>query len=274
MEGAHLPVQYLVLQLPPVLLAAVVHQNVQGGAPQLQLPHPVLQSGGGHHDEVRPILLLLLEVCEERDGLDRLAQTHLVRQDPVHLLLVHHRQPVEANQLVGGQLEAVVECGRLLLDVALGILAPRDQLGDYLLHTVGDALALRHEAADHTPHVQHILGTIQQGGRHSLDRLHLEHERLPGLVGTVLHDHLRLLLGAAGNGTQFVKCGRVEEVGDRATGLRLGGRLVLSATGVAVVGRAVDVLVAVVLVVALVVCLGPLALLAAAAPLLLGAGLP
>lgn len=50
-----------------------------------------------------------LEMGEEGDDLYCLAQTHLIGQDPIHLLGVEHSQPVETHQLVRCQGEAATE---------------------------------------------------------------------------------------------------------------------------------------------------------------------
>lgn len=64
---------------------------------------------------MRPFSLVgFLEMCEERDDLHRLAEAHLIGQDPIHLLGVEHGQPVEAHHLVRCQGEAAREVIRNL----------------------------------------------------------------------------------------------------------------------------------------------------------------
>ena len=77
---------------------------LEGGTPLLDLHLPVEHHGGGDDDEVRaPHALLAGEVREEGDGLDGLAEPHLVGEDPVEEALVQRHQPVEADVLVLAQ---------------------------------------------------------------------------------------------------------------------------------------------------------------------------
>ena len=49
----------------------------------------------GHYDEEGPIdALVLHEVRDERDGLDGLAQAHLVSQDAIQVVVVQGHQPL------------------------------------------------------------------------------------------------------------------------------------------------------------------------------------
>ena len=50
---------------------------------------------GWHDDEMWTLVPHFFEVREEGDGLDRLAEAHLVGQDAVQGLLVHQDQPVQ-----------------------------------------------------------------------------------------------------------------------------------------------------------------------------------
>ena len=60
------------------------HKYLEGGTPLLDLHLPVEHDGGGDDDQVgAPHALLAGEVCEQGDGLDGLAQSHLVGEDPV-----------------------------------------------------------------------------------------------------------------------------------------------------------------------------------------------
>jgi len=66
--------------------------------------HPVGERGERHDDEVGPVdLLLLHQVGDQRDGLDGLAQAHLVGQDAVQVVVVEGDEPLEALDLVGLQ---------------------------------------------------------------------------------------------------------------------------------------------------------------------------
>ena len=54
---------------------------------------------------------------QEGDGLNGLAQSHLICQDAVQRLFVHQDQPVEADHLVHAQLEVGVQGGGLGLQL-------------------------------------------------------------------------------------------------------------------------------------------------------------
>lgn len=71
------------------------------------------EGGCGDDDEVRTVgchLPGLLEVCQECDDLDGLAEPHLVRQDAAQVLRVHHIQPVQTHHLVRHQLHPSITC--------------------------------------------------------------------------------------------------------------------------------------------------------------------
>ena len=53
-----------------LVLLPVVVEDLERGAPLAQLDAPVLHRGGGHDDEVRPLVAHLLEVGQEGDRLD------------------------------------------------------------------------------------------------------------------------------------------------------------------------------------------------------------
>lgn len=89
----------------PLLLAvlggAEVGHDLEGRTPSLKLDFPVHEDGGGYDDEVRPPDALLdSQMGQQRNGLDGLAQTHLVCQDAVHPPIVQCRHPVHTEQLV------------------------------------------------------------------------------------------------------------------------------------------------------------------------------
>lgn len=53
-----------------------------------------------YDDEEGPVdALVLHEVCDERDGLDGLSQTHLVGQDAVQVVVVQGHQPLQTLDL-------------------------------------------------------------------------------------------------------------------------------------------------------------------------------
>ena len=78
------------------------HVEVRGELLGLGRPH-------GHHgarrdhEERRPLGPGLARVGEEREGLDGLAQAHVVGQDPAEVLLPQEREPAQALLLVGAQ---------------------------------------------------------------------------------------------------------------------------------------------------------------------------
>ncbi len=81
--------------LLPLLEGAKVREDLEGWTPFLQLVLPVEHDRGGYDDQVwAPVPLLAGQVCQERDGLHRLAQTHLVSQDAIESPFVHGHQPV------------------------------------------------------------------------------------------------------------------------------------------------------------------------------------
>lgn len=54
----------------------------------------------GHDDEEGAVdALVLHEVGDEADGLDGLAQTHLISQDPIQVVVVQRHQPLQALDL-------------------------------------------------------------------------------------------------------------------------------------------------------------------------------
>lgn len=65
------------------------HTHLDSWCPLLKLEGPVGDGGEGDDDEVRAVVFLVLdEVGEQRNGLDRLAQPHLVGQDAVQVVVV------------------------------------------------------------------------------------------------------------------------------------------------------------------------------------------
>ena len=87
----------------------------------MKLPRPVEDQGGGRHDDGRrAVLFHRVHALDGGDGLHRLAQAHLIRQDAAHLQVVHHHQPLVAHGLVllealhGGRRRLVAEAGHLL----------------------------------------------------------------------------------------------------------------------------------------------------------------
>ena len=65
-----------------------------GGAPTLELVLPVLQCRLGHNDQERPVLVLVVfDKAEHGDGLQRFAQAHFVRQNPIDSFVLELDQP-------------------------------------------------------------------------------------------------------------------------------------------------------------------------------------
>lgn len=70
----------------------------------------------GHNNEVGSIEPLVLhEVRDEGDSLDGFSKTHLVRQDPVQVIVVEGNQPLQTFNLTDK--EATVRRGESLSDV-------------------------------------------------------------------------------------------------------------------------------------------------------------
>ena len=62
---------------------------------------PIVQGTSGcYHQEGSPYAVRLRNVGQKCEGLDRLPQAHLIRQDPVDALVVQGAQPVHPLQLV------------------------------------------------------------------------------------------------------------------------------------------------------------------------------
>ena len=82
-------------------VARVQLDGAQLRAEALELGHPRGEHRERRDDQVRPADALdELEVGEEGDGLQRLAQAHLVREDGIDAAPVHAHQPAQPAQLV------------------------------------------------------------------------------------------------------------------------------------------------------------------------------
>ena len=74
--------QHFLLETVTLRLGAVERDGAQGGAPSLRLRDPRGEDGQWTHHEVRPALVSrVAEVLEEREHLQRLAETHVVAED-------------------------------------------------------------------------------------------------------------------------------------------------------------------------------------------------
>lgn len=83
-----------------------VGDDVKIGSPQLELPLPIDYGGERDADQKRALAVaLLVERVEKGDGLDGLAQAHLVGEDGVGAVAPRVAQPVESLQLVRVQLQ-------------------------------------------------------------------------------------------------------------------------------------------------------------------------
>lgn len=104
-----------------LLLVALEKHNVEPGHPALKLARPVLKRTLGHNHEMGTMdALVKLEVAEEGDGLQRLAESlgrsvmpakprthHLVGEDAVDSVVVQPDHPVESLHLVLAHLTAL-----------------------------------------------------------------------------------------------------------------------------------------------------------------------
>ena len=97
--------EVLLAQRLAALAVALQLEDLERRAPTRALVRPVRKRRLGRDDQVRAgDLARLLEVTQERDGLQRLAKPHLIRKDPVDPLLVQLDQPVQALELVRAHL--------------------------------------------------------------------------------------------------------------------------------------------------------------------------
>jgi hypothetical protein len=103
----------------PLLAGAVELDGLDDGAPAPELGQPVVQRGLGHDHHVGARdAAELAQVGQQRDGLQRLAQPHLVGQDAVDPVVVQVDEPVEALQLVLAHLAVRDDGGLRLQPVA------------------------------------------------------------------------------------------------------------------------------------------------------------
>ena len=101
--GVALAAQELAAHLRALLLRPVVDDGVHAGCPLRELVLPVVQRRERADDHEGPGHVVLLQVREQRDGLHRLAQPHLVAQDPVEAVLIEADQPVNAHLKARGR---------------------------------------------------------------------------------------------------------------------------------------------------------------------------
>mmetsp|Transcript_5126 Transcript_5126/g.14694 ORF Transcript_5126/g.14694 Transcript_5126/m.14694 type:complete len:252 (-) Transcript_5126:407-1162(-) len=91
--------------LRSLLGRAVIGEQLERRTPSFKLHLPVEHHRSWHDDQMRaPVAALARQPRQERDCLDGLAETHLVRQDTVQMLVVQGHQPVQTNVLILTQL--------------------------------------------------------------------------------------------------------------------------------------------------------------------------
>ncbi len=90
------------------VLVAHVGDDVELGGPEGELPLPVDEGGEGDGDEEGAAgVALLVEGVEEGDGLDGLAEAHLVGEDDVGVVGPGVARPGDSLQLVGMEGQAL-----------------------------------------------------------------------------------------------------------------------------------------------------------------------
>ena len=172
----------------------------------VELALPVGDDAGGRDDERLELLLAVglrvlldrrLHGEEERDGLHRLAETHVVGEDAARADLVEEREPLEALLLVRAELR--LEVARLLDDLDLFDVG---ELPEEILRVGGDVgLAdLIEELLDAPGLRERETAPLPAAGREDLglteeDRLHLVGVDLRERA--VLEAHVATALGEA-----------------------------------------------------------------------------
>ena len=83
-----------------LLLTAKVGQDLEGGAPALDLELPVHNNRRRHYNQMRaPDPVVASQRRQQRYRLNRLAEAHLVGEDAVKVAPMQREEPVEAFQL-------------------------------------------------------------------------------------------------------------------------------------------------------------------------------
>ena len=90
------------LAVPPQ--RAVVQMDPQAGREALRLAHPISQHRHRPHNQRRPARAARLLVKQQRQRLNRLAETHVVRETRTETAVAQVRQPTEPAQLIRPQL--------------------------------------------------------------------------------------------------------------------------------------------------------------------------
>mmetsp|Transcript_4442 Transcript_4442/g.6492 ORF Transcript_4442/g.6492 Transcript_4442/m.6492 type:complete len:317 (+) Transcript_4442:2348-3298(+) len=112
--------EFVALGLGPAHLTSLYART-----PLFDFAHPVPHHALGDYDDVRASdPPALPQVGQQRDGLQRLAQAHLVGEDAIDAVVVQFDEPVEALQLVGVHFADGREVGGLFVEAdgaALGL---------------------------------------------------------------------------------------------------------------------------------------------------------
>mmetsp|Transcript_27928 Transcript_27928/g.26964 ORF Transcript_27928/g.26964 Transcript_27928/m.26964 type:complete len:446 (-) Transcript_27928:715-2052(-) len=177
----------------PLMLLALVDDLPDAGGPLVELHDPVGDDREGHHNQERALAALALdEVREQGDGLDGLAQPHLVRQDPIQVIVEQTHHPVQPYHLVRLQHPPTQQL-RLSHDLL------RDRVRDRVVHLAPRLQVLLDLVRIRVPLYWHLLLLLQRLRRLVLCLLqvHLGPQLLQVLVGLLqdLEESLVLLGG-------------------------------------------------------------------------------
>ena len=98
------------LMLPnhgPRIFVAHIRNHVEFRSPQLKLTFPINERRKGHRNEERTsAVTFLVQGVQKGDGLDGLAQAHLVGQDDIRAIVPTMPGPTDTLQLIRMQIEA------------------------------------------------------------------------------------------------------------------------------------------------------------------------
>lgn len=105
---------------------AFIGNYINGRRPFLEFVHPVVDSREGYYYQKRSFVVFVFnQVSEKRDSLNSFAQSHLISQYSVEIIVVKTYHPVETKHLIALQL-TTCEYGWLVFNI--------------LLHAVGDLI--------------------------------------------------------------------------------------------------------------------------------------
>ncbi len=98
---------------------APVNDLTNGRGPLFKLVDPVGHCRQWDNNQERAIIFFELDqVGKQGNGLNGLTQPHLIRQNPIQVVIVQRDKPLQSNQLIVFEL-ASFQNGRLLLDLLL-----------------------------------------------------------------------------------------------------------------------------------------------------------